>query len=64
MALFRNVAQDQKGAVIVVTHDDRALDVLDLIYEIGEGKVTRKEDEQNAAYRPNDDRAQAHRKDD
>jgi putative ABC transport system ATP-binding protein len=44
MALFRKVAHEQNGAVIVVTHDHRALDVFDLIYEMEDGKITRKED--------------------
>jgi putative ABC transport system ATP-binding protein len=44
MALFSKVAHEQNGAVIVVTHDHRALDVFDLIYEMEDGKITRKED--------------------
>ena len=47
MELFSKVAHEQNGAVIVVTHDHRALDVFDLIYEMEDGKITRKEDGQN-----------------
>lgn len=32
MELFRKVAHEQNGAVILVTHDHRALDVFDTIY--------------------------------
>jgi putative ABC transport system ATP-binding protein len=44
MGLFRKVAHEQNGAVIVVTHDHRALDVFDLIYEMEDGKIRKKED--------------------
>jgi putative ABC transport system ATP-binding protein len=47
MKLFRNVAHDQKGAVIVVTHDHRALDVFDTIYEMEDGKIQLKSDRPN-----------------
>jgi putative ABC transport system ATP-binding protein len=47
MELFSKVAHEQNGAVIVVTHDHRALDVFDVIYEMEDGKITRKEDGQN-----------------
>mgnify|MGYP000704281017 CR=1 FL=1 len=43
MELFRKVAHEQKGAVIVVTHDHRALDVFDTIYEMEDGMI-RKQD--------------------
>jgi putative ABC transport system ATP-binding protein len=43
MELFRRVAREQNGAVIVVTHDHRALDVFDTIYEMEDGTV-RKQD--------------------
>lgn len=39
MELFSKVAHEQNGAVIVVTHDHRALDVFDLIYEMEDGKI-------------------------
>jgi len=47
MELFRKVAHEQNGAVIVVTHDHRALDVFDLIYEMEDGKIMRKENGAN-----------------
>ncbi|MBN2107754.1 MAG: ATP-binding cassette domain-containing protein, partial [Deltaproteobacteria bacterium] len=37
MELFRKVAHEQEGAVIVVTHDHRALDVFDTIHEMEDG---------------------------
>ncbi len=39
MELFRKVAHEQNGAVIVVTHDHRALDIFDTIYEMEDGKI-------------------------
>ncbi len=39
MELFSKVAHEQNGAVIVVTHDHRALDVFDLIYEMEDGRI-------------------------
>ena len=39
MELFRQVAHEQSGAVIVVTHDHRALDVFDTIYEMEDGMI-------------------------
>lgn len=41
MELFRMVAHEHKGGVIVVTHDQRALDVFDTIYEMDDGVLTR-----------------------
>ncbi|MFH1123175.1 MAG: hypothetical protein V1758_05885 [Pseudomonadota bacterium] len=41
------VAHEQDGAVIVVTHDQRALDVFDTIYEMEDGKIERKSDKPN-----------------
>jgi putative ABC transport system ATP-binding protein len=41
MELFAKVAHEQQGAVIVVTHDHRALDVFDLIYEMEDGIIRR-----------------------
>jgi putative ABC transport system ATP-binding protein len=43
MELFQQVACDQKGAVIVVTHDHRALDVFDTIYEMEDGIIKRRD---------------------
>jgi len=39
MELFLKVAHEQGGAVIVVTHDHRALDVFDTIYEMEDGMI-------------------------
>jgi putative ABC transport system ATP-binding protein len=41
MELFRMVAHEQGGGVIVVTHDHRALDVFDTIYDMEDGVITR-----------------------
>jgi putative ABC transport system ATP-binding protein len=43
MELFRQVAREQNGAVIVVTHDHRALDIFDTIYEMEDGMIKRRE---------------------
>jgi len=43
MELFRKVAREQKGAVIVVTHDHRALDIFDSIYDMEDGIIKRRE---------------------
>jgi putative ABC transport system ATP-binding protein len=40
MELFRRVAHEQGAAVLVVTHDHRALDVFDTIYEMEDGRTT------------------------
>jgi putative ABC transport system ATP-binding protein len=40
MDLFRRVAHEQGAAVLVVTHDHRALDVFDAIYEMEDGRTT------------------------
>ncbi len=37
MELFRNVAHEHGTGVIVVTHDQRALDVFDTVYEMEDG---------------------------
>lgn len=42
MELFRKVAHEQNGAVIVVTHDHRALDVFDTIYEMEDGMIRKR----------------------
>ncbi|RJQ57019.1 MAG: ABC transporter ATP-binding protein [Desulfobacteraceae bacterium] len=39
MELFRKVAREQGSGVVVVTHDHRALDVFDSIYEMQDGRV-------------------------
>ncbi|MEW6267221.1 MAG: ABC transporter ATP-binding protein [Thermodesulfobacteriota bacterium] len=39
MELFSQVAHEQEGAVIVVTHDHRALDVFDTTYEMEDGAI-------------------------
>lgn len=39
MELFRKVAHEQGAGVIVVTHDQRALDVFDVIYEMEDGVI-------------------------
>jgi putative ABC transport system ATP-binding protein len=41
MELFRQVAHDHGTGVIVVTHDHRALDVFDTIYEMEDGVIRR-----------------------
>jgi putative ABC transport system ATP-binding protein len=41
MELFRKVAHEQGAGVIVVTHDQRALDVFDVIYEMEDGVIQR-----------------------
>lgn len=40
MELFRDVAHEHGTGVIVVTHDHRALDVFDTIYEMEDGVLT------------------------
>jgi putative ABC transport system ATP-binding protein len=39
MELFRKVARDRGAAVLVVTHDHRALDVFDVLYEMEDGRI-------------------------
>jgi len=41
MDLFAQVAHEQSAGVIVVTHDHRALDIFDMIYEMEDGKMQR-----------------------
>ncbi|MFN0246370.1 MAG: ABC transporter ATP-binding protein [Kofleriaceae bacterium] len=41
MELFRKVAHERNAAVLVVTHDQRALDIFDVIYEMEDGRITR-----------------------
>jgi putative ABC transport system ATP-binding protein len=39
MELFRMVAHEQNSGVIVVTHDQRSLDVFDTVYEMEDGVI-------------------------
>jgi putative ABC transport system ATP-binding protein len=39
MELFRNVAHEHGAGVIVVTHNQRTLDVFDTIYEMEDGAI-------------------------
>ena len=39
MELFRKVAHDRGAAVLVVTHDHRALDVFDVLHEMEDGRI-------------------------
>jgi len=39
MELFRKVAHERGAAVLVVTHDHRALDVFDVLYEMEDGRI-------------------------
>ena len=41
MELFRGVAHQHGAGVIVVTHDQRTLEVFDMIYEMEDGAVTK-----------------------
>lgn len=41
MELFRKVAHEQGAGIIVATHDQRALDVFDVIYEMEDGVIER-----------------------
>ncbi len=41
MELFRKVAHERGTAVLVVTHDHRALDVFDELYEMEDGRLRR-----------------------
>jgi putative ABC transport system ATP-binding protein len=44
MELFRRVAHEHGTGVIVVTHDHRALEVFDTIYEMEDGVIQRARD--------------------
>lgn len=48
MELFRRVAHDQGATVLVVTHDHRALDVFDRIYEMEDGRARERPPTQDA----------------
>lgn len=39
MELFRKVAHERGAAVLVVTHDHRALEVFDVLYEMEDGRT-------------------------
>jgi putative ABC transport system ATP-binding protein len=39
MELFRRVAHERGAAVLVVTHDHRALEVFDVLYEMEDGQI-------------------------
>ncbi|MFO0759303.1 MAG: ABC transporter ATP-binding protein [Byssovorax sp.] len=39
MDLFRKIAHERGAAVLVVTHDHRALDVFDVLYEMEDGRI-------------------------
>lgn len=39
MELFRMVAHERGAAVLIVTHDHRALDVFDVLYEMEDGRI-------------------------
>ena len=39
MELFRRVAHESGAAILVVTHDHRALDVFDVLYEMEDGEL-------------------------
>lgn len=39
MELFRKVAHERGAAVLVVTHDHRALDVFDVLYQMEDGRI-------------------------
>ncbi|EMI24322.1 ABC transporter ATP-binding protein [Rhodopirellula europaea] len=51
MELFAKVAHEQGAGVIVVTHDHRALDVFDTIYEMEDGNMhQQKHEKQDASH--------------
>lgn len=39
MELFRRVAHERGAAVLVVTHDHRALEIFDVLYEMEDGRI-------------------------
>src|SRR4029079_18466244 len=39
MELFRDVVREHAAGVIVVTHDERALDVFDTLFEMEDGRI-------------------------
>ena len=52
MQLFRSAAKDRGAAVLVVTHDQRALDLVDRIFEIEDGVLSVGSEEAAARSRP------------
>ena len=50
MELFARVAQEQGAGVIVVTHDQRALDVFDTIYEMEDGIMRQQQSASSPIY--------------
>ncbi len=48
MELFADVAHEQGAGVIVVTHDQRALDVFDRSYEMEDGRLSESSPEEHA----------------
>ncbi len=48
MELFRKVAHERGAAVLVVTHDHRALEIFDLLYEMEDGRIRPRGREQAA----------------
>jgi putative ABC transport system ATP-binding protein len=42
MELFRSIARGHDAAVLVVTHDQRALDVFDDVYDMEDGRLSRR----------------------
>jgi predicted ABC-type transport system involved in lysophospholipase L1 biosynthesis ATPase subunit len=42
MELFRDVVREHQAGVIVVTHDERALDVFHTIYEMEDGVIRKR----------------------
>jgi len=40
MELFGRVAHEQGAAVLIVTHDQRTLDVFDAIYQLEDGRLS------------------------
>ena len=51
MELFAKVAHEQRAGVIVVTHDHRALDVFDTIYEMEDGLMRKQQHDAQQAVR-------------
>jgi putative ABC transport system ATP-binding protein len=52
MELFRKVAHDRGAAVLVVTHDHRALDVFDVLYEMEDGGIRAHREQRSLAATP------------
>jgi putative ABC transport system ATP-binding protein len=52
MELFRRVAHEQGASVLVVTHDQRALDVFDVLYSMEDGRLWRPQGDAVAGQAP------------